>query len=424
MQVKCESPRIILNPKAPELLLRFKHYVLNGREYYKKRYSCHMSDFRYSDFSPRRNNITLDNIESSYVIDDASGQIFMLYLAVPCGHCSICKKSKINSFVKRCEYESQMYNSMPWFGTLTYRYEPVDGVSVRDVQLFLKRFRINLKRAGYNFKIRYVIVGEYGKNTHRAHYHFVFWGIDSFHNSSYREIENLLNISWHQGFIRSRLVDLKDDKGFFYTAKYLKKDCYVPEGKNSTFVLSSRGSGGIGSSFIDREAPKIRKSLNVDYKYRNKWNGKVESIMWCSYVLNRVFPSFCRSVKHEFRNDVHDFIYYFKQHERFLVFMGRDLVEFFSSLYVRLSKWMFLPRDFDTSPITHGVFDVSYLENLKTRIEYGISFIDFSLANKLSSLRSRFLGKLFLHESKFDLVVETHKAKDFLSWESPWTLYF
>lgn len=136
MQIHCDHPRIILNPKAPELLLRYRHWILNGREYRAQRYRRHMFDFTYYTFSPKRNNITIDNYEQQVIIDDSTGETYMLYLAVPCGHCDICKVSKINSFLFRCNLESQMYNSLPWFITLTYAHAPEDGVSVRDCQLF------------------------------------------------------------------------------------------------------------------------------------------------------------------------------------------------------------------------------------------------------------------------------------------------
>lgn len=61
------------------------------------------------------------------------------------------------------------------FVTLTYADEflPHDlGLSVRDVQLFLKRTRKNMGR------FRYFLTGEYGDENNRPHYHALLFGID------------------------------------------------------------------------------------------------------------------------------------------------------------------------------------------------------------------------------------------------------
>lgn len=421
-QVHCDNPRIIINPNTPQNLLRFKHYFMRGVEFKNARYYRHHYDFLYRDFSVKLNNITLDNMDDCYIVDDATGEIFPIYLAVPCGHCDICKVSKINSFVKRCEYESQMYNFLPWFVTLTYAHEPEEGVNVRDCQLFLKRFRINLTRAGYKDKIRYVVVAEYGKKG-RPHYHGLFWNIHSFTHEQYCEVKQILRHSWNNGFCMDRLVDLKDDKAFYYTTKYLKKGCNVPEGKNPTFVLSSRGNGGIGAPFIDSIKDEVRKSLNTSFQFRNKWTGKVENVMWSQYVLNRIFPSFCRSVDRLFRNAVHDFEYYFHNYFSWNRFLGRELCNFEITLRNRLSKYMFIPVGFETYCPKHGRVDASYLDGLKSFIQSKIDNIDFEFARRIDGLRFRFLGRLFKYQSSYDLVARKRRCSDILSCESPRTNY-
>lgn len=63
------------------------------------------------------------------------------------------------------------------FLTLTYSTAnlPLDGsVTVRDVQLFLKR----LRKALYPERVRFFACGEYGERTGRPHYHMVLFGED------------------------------------------------------------------------------------------------------------------------------------------------------------------------------------------------------------------------------------------------------
>lgn len=348
-QLNCTSPRIIMNPQLPELLAKYGHYSILGKTRRVIHRSKILSDFDRRYFHPRNVGVNLDNIDDYFVQDDVSGEKFPMYLNVPCGHCSCCKSAKINSFVHRCKLESQSYDVLPWFCTFTYRDDvlPSDGVSVREMQLFMKRFRINLKRAGFNYSPRYVIVGEYGRNTHRPHYHAIFWDIRSRNEFDYLKVSDILEKSWNLGFVQRRLINLSDDKGFYYTAKYLKKDCFVPAGMNLPFMLSSRGKGGIGSRFIDSLKVEVQTTLNTAFQFLDKWTGKVTDLQWNKYILNRIFPSFSRSVSADFRRlwvSFNDAICYLKYRSSF----SHDIYEkcfktIYLSLREKISPYCFSP---------------------------------------------------------------------------------
>lgn len=281
-QVNCEHPRIIINPLLGELLTRYKYYYINGKwNIWRGR----NSDYYYSKvpFCKEMTGVTLDNVDNFYVIDHKTGETFPIYNVVPCGHCSVCECSKQNSFVQRCTLETQMYLSKPYFVTLTYDNDHLPKVNingkdyptlcVRDVQLFLKRFRQNLKRSGVQdckYKpLRYAVTGEYGKNTKRPHYHIILWNVQSFDDKSYSKVLDLLNKSWKNGFIQCRLINPEKDNGdsFKYTTKYLHKDVktHVPYNVwyDSTYKRSfhstSKRNGGIGAPTLKH----MRKRLSV-----------------------------------------------------------------------------------------------------------------------------------------------------------------
>lgn len=361
-------------------------------------------------------------MDECYFVDEETGEVYPTYLAVPCNHCVLCKKSKVDSFVDRCRLECQVHDSKPWFITLTYDNEhlPDAGVSVRDVQLFLKRFRINMERHGYVERVRYVAVGEYGKNTHRAHYHLLVWNLSSYTSNQYRELSYLLQKSWNKGFLMHRLVDLKDDNCFYYTAKYLKKDCDVPKGMNPTFMTSSVRDGGIGSKFLDKIAPVVRRTLDTGFQYRDKWTGKVRKLKYSRYVLGRLFPTFSRLVPVDFRRSLRDFgvmSWYCRQRwpdEPRARGFWREYVKVIRPQYCN-DFYMPSPLNYDDVPDDmryHHHDALSICSGLLSTIREGMSrFFSFKPLLQFDERRSVFLAKLFEYSHEIDLNVRAFNAR-------------
>lgn len=113
------------------------------------------------------------------VIDD--------YIQIPCGRCLECRLARSKEWAYRCILESKEHEHN-YFVTLTYADPPKssyidDNGEIResftlvkaDVQKFIKRVRKHFT----GHKIRYYMCGEYGslKNTHRPHYHIIFFGL-------------------------------------------------------------------------------------------------------------------------------------------------------------------------------------------------------------------------------------------------------
>lgn len=187
-------------------------------------------------------------------------------IKIPCGKCAGCRAQKTREWADRMILELD-HSKKGIFLTLTYdndhvpiRYQCTTGESVltlnkRDVQLFMKR----LKKRFPDCEIRRVVKGEYGKNTHRPHYHLALYGIgledfkdldikgknelgDIYYKSDY-----LANDIWWNGFCL--LTDISWNT-CAYIAKYMKKkdlglvtDEYVMRFEEPEFFDMSRNPG-------------------------------------------------------------------------------------------------------------------------------------------------------------------------------------
>lgn len=97
-------------------------------------------------------------------------------LTLPCGQCIGCRLDRARDWSTRIMHEADTHEANS-FLTLTFADEhlPWDySVSVRDIQLFLKRLRKSIAPA----KIRFLACGEYGDEGLRPHYHVIVFGHD------------------------------------------------------------------------------------------------------------------------------------------------------------------------------------------------------------------------------------------------------
>lgn len=95
-------------------------------------------------------------------------------MLIPCGGCIGCRLQKARDWATRMAHEASLHESNS-FITLTYanEYLPEDGsLSVRATQLFFKRLRKSLP----GVSVRYFVVGEYGDENWRPHYHAILFG--------------------------------------------------------------------------------------------------------------------------------------------------------------------------------------------------------------------------------------------------------
>ena len=103
-------------------------------------------------------------------------------LTVPCGKCGACKFNRRMEWSFRLAIELR-YAHTADFLTLTYSDEIVPKNSFgiptlkkADYRDFLKRLR-KFNDGNKKSRIRYYVVGEYGTETHRPHYHMVLFNL-------------------------------------------------------------------------------------------------------------------------------------------------------------------------------------------------------------------------------------------------------
>lgn len=94
-----------------------------------------------------------------------------------CGQCMACRINKVREWQHKIMLEATSHKQSA-FVTLTFRDEEVpEKVTVREVQLFVKRMRKYYEP----LRLRFFAVGEYGDRYGRPHYHLAVFGVnDSF----------------------------------------------------------------------------------------------------------------------------------------------------------------------------------------------------------------------------------------------------
>lgn len=209
-------------------------------------------------------------------VRDSYGRSTLMHLS--CGKCCECLAKRQNSWKLRLLEESGNWKYM-YFFTLTYSDFSVpstsDGltqVDKRDVQLWLKRFRMAyLRSTGVDASFKYFITSEYApdgfytdrhgvyrRSTMRPHYHGLI-----FTDIPVSVIRGTLFYDWRvrYGYFKLDSVEFgrkHSSSVANYVSKYCCKGCFasraddISSGKiNPTFNLMSKG---IGESYILKNA--------------------------------------------------------------------------------------------------------------------------------------------------------------------------
>lgn len=178
-----------------------------------------------------------------------------------CGSCPECLQKKSRVWALKCSMEAKVSQGMMLTLTYdTYIYDnkgnvigeqlPSSDVRVnkRDLQNFFKRLR-------YYFpdkKLSYLATAEYGRRTHRPHYHCLIFGLVFDDLREYKKSKRgnkiyrsrTLEKIWQGGKTHKGGICTVDCVNLSAkTARYCTKYCAKDSGVDDTFMLFSRGIG-------------------------------------------------------------------------------------------------------------------------------------------------------------------------------------
>lgn len=156
-------------------------------------------------------------------------------IVVPCGKCPECLDQKVSALYQRnyLEYEHCLKSGgYAYFDTLTYNDNCLPCVNGKqyfkreDLTSTIKRLRSNLKYIGYNDKVRFFFIVEYGETFDRIHGHIIFYVYDkSLHPLT---LHKLLCRAWRFGFCDSVFATMEhvltSSAAIKYIMKYVTKN--------------------------------------------------------------------------------------------------------------------------------------------------------------------------------------------------------
>lgn len=247
---------------------------------------------------------------------DSSGKPSIIY---PCGKCIVCKEKKRRQWAIRLENEKSCSKSC-YFVTLTYADEFLyhsfsdcpPSLSKEHYTNFLKRLRKSLP-----FKVRFFGVGEYGSESARPHYHFMFFLSEYIKLKDFR---SFISKSWKYGF---NTVKSGISQRMYYIAKYTVKGSEHPFGTVPPFqtcscspplgYLSFKANFALLDSNYNHNyivSPSNRKS-SIPRSFENKYKSYLDD----KPRTDAIPPSLSRktALQKQAANRLRDYVYKFNQ---------------------------------------------------------------------------------------------------------------
>lgn len=137
-------------------------------------------------------------------------------LEVPCGWCWACRKNRVNDLVGRCLCEA---SESDWLRTCTLTYDDKKSSTLQTSTLVKADFQLFMKKLRKNFKTRYLVAGEHGSKSGRAHFHVILFGRGTPPSWDLNKMTDIHEWPWGHCWVD----DSGDEKSIRYICKYLMK---------------------------------------------------------------------------------------------------------------------------------------------------------------------------------------------------------
>lgn len=181
------------------------------------------------------------------------------WMPLSCGKCEPCKIRRKRLWAGRIMLESLCHGDSA-FVTLTYDQDhvPDDGsLRPQEAQAWLKR----LRKEVWPRKLRYYLVGEYGEQTWRPHYHAAIFGLSSVE-------ENTVRKTWGLGHVRvGTLTPASAQYVAGYVTKKMAKNVQAA-GKEKEFQRMSL-KPGIGAPAMPFMAEALASEAGLNWILAN-----------------------------------------------------------------------------------------------------------------------------------------------------------
>ena len=358
------------------------------------------TSFPWSYFSLiTKRSLVHTDLEKCYIIDNY-GQKHPIFYLVPCGKCALCRQKKSMDWQCRIEAETACHTVKPLLVTLTYAYEPKNGLEKVHLQEFWHDLRQYLDRRNIYHKLRYFQVGEYGSKKGRAHYHLLIWNWQPSWFSMLK-IKRIMRRAWrNRGHVFIGIAGEPFNNGYKtqsgntsglarYLAKYMRKKQHVPKGKNDVFFTASNRGGGIGSSYLEKYIQLYRDNLHyTDVQIKNPFCGVISKFtlpsLWRQKItpsLSRIVPKYIRDAWTRFTNLVNTRCQLISKYTQ------RDVIPIiaYKNLFI---KFNYLPYAINTPSVVYpyklkNSTDTEKLKWLDAEIQNYIDILeDFDLSPK------------------------------------------
>lgn len=175
----------------------------------------------------RNPRLDFDFIKDKFILD------------VPCGHCEACKQRRRNDWFVRAYYEwlqTCKTNGFVYYLTLTYKPQCLPKFRLSDgsyipcfdknhLQQYIKLLRTWVSRELGFDGWKFFVSSEYGGNSHRPHYHILFFVYG--HSDSMFRFKGLARLAWKYGWTAPGKKNggiLEGSQPLKYCAKYVCKD--------------------------------------------------------------------------------------------------------------------------------------------------------------------------------------------------------